>query len=229
MGKAINIIVGDDASSGHQTKKDSISSSSRVSAAGGAGSDALKGEVVRQGFMRMETGSLLKRKMVPVYVELRDENICCFNSDIDREIVDSMMLETATVQAGERKGSPCITLKKQQAEGSRMRDRFAGHELVLAFETQDEMQRWFEIVEACCQKAHTQAMVKRMMQEDKSAAVRAEADKYKKELQEAARQRQQQQLAVSSAAAAAAAAAASQGAAQVRPPARPPARPGFGV
>ena len=39
------------------------------------------------------------------------------------------------------------------------------------------MHRWFEIVEACCQKAHTQAMVKRMMQEEKSAAVRAEAEK----------------------------------------------------
>lgn len=33
-------------------------------------------------------------------------------------------------------------------------------------------------------------MVKRMMQEEKSAAVRAEAEKYKRELAEAARQRE---------------------------------------
>lgn len=138
VGKAINILVGDESSSGHQSKQDSSSSraSAATKSAGGAGSDALKGEVVRQGLLRMETGSMLKKRLVPVYVELREENICCFSSDMEREIVDSMMLESATVQAGERKGSACIVLKKQQTEGSRMRERFAGHELVLAFETQ---------------------------------------------------------------------------------------------
>jgi hypothetical protein len=53
-------------------------------------------QVVKRGYMRKEDGMMMK-KWITVYVELREECVCCFNNETER--VRSQMRMGADVQA----------------------------------------------------------------------------------------------------------------------------------